>query len=782
MRPTLLVVASNPPESYPVVRSLALHPLKALILPTELLGSLPRPAVTALLRELAFAVAELTRGEKERAVVPIESLGISAEDRKQAAPGHWNLGLERDGRNLLVSVYRQGVRAEVLQTERPVELAAARRAVLDAIEQHQAGEERAGRESNATAPLSMAKRKLSDCLVTATVESYPTQRTRTQLKPATEGLRLWADVVVRRGRRAGKSELLRADLHPLLFRGTLGVTLAMSERKLDNVHVFLCIEALVSLAHDVLDARSEGRGMLRRLSAGSAQCGVQLSRNGAATLLLARHGKERTAWRCPPVSYRALALAIADIATTMHSRVLELDPSQNNNLRLSTLAEATRDLHERLRADESPQSLLNASPESYKAFAESHEAETPTPVPITTSRSGRLRFSESWRADVPGIDLRALQLCGERLVVSAQRELAAIDRRSGQMLWSQGVRRGITIVTGAGLVRLAPSGQLDLFDLMDGEELFRVRLGPCSGARASGALVQAPGLPNLLLLAEGEDKLSAVDLDSGEVRWRRKMRRSGQIRICLAGKLAIAAAGENELVAIDVLSGEIVWRLCSTQRFSRRPIAVGSELFAVSVRRPGHRGEALLHCLDAWSGEERWRVALPRPASPVSLVATSEVVALISNDSEGRNYRTGLLAFDRKDGSLRYDRNGGLCSGAAGRLMIDDVLVANSELGELVAVNLNDGSLRYRHVFASGRVTADRPQSMQPILRSGALFLPQSEIFVVRPQDGTVLGRVPSELVPDSLRVDEQCGVYVAESSGYLAAYHALPALQLVPV
>ena len=140
------------------------------------------------------------------------------------------------------------------------------------------------------------------------------------------------------------------------------------------------------------------------------------------------------------------------------------------------------------------------------------------------------------------------------------------------------------------------------------------------------------------------------------------------------------------------------------------------------------------------------------------------------------------MAFDRDTGSLRYDRNGGLCSGAAGRILVDDVLIANSELGELVAVNLADGSLRYRHVFASGRVTVDRPQSMQPFLRSGALFLPQSDVFVVRPQDGTILGRVPSDLVPDALRVDEQCGVYVAESSGYLAAYHALPALQLVPI
>ena len=66
------------------------------------------------------------------------------------------------------------------------------------------------------------------------------------------------------------------------------------------------------------------------------------------------------------------------------------------------------------------------------------------------------------------------------------------------------------------------------------------------------------------------------------------------------------------------------------------------------------------------------------------------------------------------------------------------------------------------------------------MLRSGALFLPQTEVFVVRPKDGALLGRTAAELVPDALFVDERCGVYVAEASGYIGAYHALPVLTLV--
>ena len=66
------------------------------------------------------------------------------------------------------------------------------------------------------------------------------------------------------------------------------------------------------------------------------------------------------------------------------------------------------------------------------------------------------------------------------------------------------------------------------------------------------------------------------------------------------------------------------------------------------------------------------------------------------------------------------------------------------------------------------------------MLRSGALFVPQSEVHVVRPRDGAPLGKVPTDLIPDLLRVDERCDVYVAEESGHLAAFTAGPRLSLV--
>ena len=53
-------------------------------------------------------------------------------------------------------------------------------------------------------------------------------------------------------------------------------------------------------------------------------------------------------------------------------------------------------------------------------------------------------------------------------------------------------------------------------------------------------------------------------------------------------------------------------------------------------------------------------------------------------------------------------------------------------------------------------------------------------MHVVRPRDGEIIGSVPSDLIPDLLRVDERCSVYLAEESGHLAAFGVAPKLELV--
>jgi hypothetical protein len=66
------------------------------------------------------------------------------------------------------------------------------------------------------------------------------------------------------------------------------------------------------------------------------------------------------------------------------------------------------------------------------------------------------------------------------------------------------------------------------------------------------------------------------------------------------------------------------------------------------------------------------------------------------------------------------------------------------------------------------------------VLRNGALFVPQHQVHVLRPSDGELLGTLPTDLIPDLLRVDDQCNAYVAEESGHVAAFGVGARLSLV--
>ena len=66
-------------------------------------------------------------------------------------------------------------------------------------------------------------------------------------------------------------------------------------------------------------------------------------------------------------------------------------------------------------------------------------------------------------------------------------------------------------------------------------------------------------------------------------------------------------------------------------------------------------------------------------------------------------------------------------------------------------------------------------------LRNGALFVPHVDVHVFRPSDGTHRAAIgPCDAIPDLLRVDERCDVYVAEESGHMVAFGAGPRLTLV--
>jgi outer membrane protein assembly factor BamB len=285
--------------------------------------------------------------------------------------------------------------------------------------------------------------------------------------------------------------------------------------------------------------------------------------------------------------------------------------------------------------------------------------------------------------------------------------------------------------------------------------------------------VNTPGLPRLLLVAEGERCITAVDLVSGDVRWRYRARRPATFRLRRAGKLVLVTGGDSALLALDVSTGDVVWKLRDRLPFTGDIGIVGDSALAVCSTPVG---SARLHHIDLWTGAVRWSTDLEeQPVFGQTPLVTENHVLVPTRDRRG----VGVVGVHLESGAVRWEHAPGLAAPATAWLAFDGLAVANSAAGTLLCLDTASGEILYSHVFAR-HVEADQPRRLEPQLRRGALFVPQHEVKVLRPRTGELIGEVPCDLIPDLLQVDESCNLYVAEESGHLAAFSAGAQLRLV--
>jgi outer membrane protein assembly factor BamB len=708
----------------------------------------------ALLVELGHALSQLNRGKRSRACFPLYS------DEEA-----WEIGLEADGMDALLSVYRVGPSPRVAVFDRRLPLSTLTSAVASALEQSES--------PGTSAAVGPARRALG--LPYPTYAHAPLERKKLSFaSKAAAGVSLGADLELklRKSTAAEAPGIERADLHSLLAAGRLWLSVKNRTLELPSVQLFLMSERLLTIAEDVLDAWRSERAVFRRAELDGAQLSVRRGPgNGALRVSLsgASTSPDQAGTTLADVSPRGFVLSCARFALSLTEALEKADSSQSRNLRLRALARSARSIVDVVSETNADDSLQNPEPESYKSFGLPRAA---------TGRGawehgGKMRFVPKWVASVPNIDLRATFQCGDKILVGSQRETACLLRDTGRVLWRVAASRAASVVTPFGLARLGFDGRVELHDLETGGVRFTTHIAPRAAGGATGALVNGPALPKLLVVAEGDRAVTAVDLISGEVRWRFSGRRPASYRMRRAGKLLIVAGGDSALVALDVFSGEVVWRVRDRLPFSGDLCIDHDSAFAIAG---GPVGPCKLLHVDLWSGALRWSRELEeRPCAGQPPLVSGSTVIVATRDKRG----VGATALARDTGAPLWEQPPGLASPTTAWLVVDDALIANTASGALLCLNAPSGMPRYSHVF-SRHVEADQPRRLEPVLRNGALFVPQHRVHVIRPRDGEVLGTLPSDLIPDLLRVDERCGAYIAEESGHLAAFSVAPKLTLV--
>jgi outer membrane protein assembly factor BamB len=735
---------------------------------------------TCVLRDLALALVELATAPRAKHIVRFYEEA-------------WELAIERFGAVAAVSVYRAGSEPQVFVYDRFVAFRDVVDGVLDALD-------RTLSRGPHAAPVEIELAHARDALRSLALGPRDDAQLAISTSPTTVTVEVDGDAPIGFGaelvlRSADASARLpveppveRADLHALLFPGRMRAEVRGRNVDLGEGHPFLFAERLLQLSKRTLEAWERGMPLHVRTEAGGPILGVRLSSapevaevDAPTSLALvlgpARAAAEPTTHTFPALSVADVVEAALDFGRALVRALVRRDRSQAHNLRLAAFRRELRDLAEALREAFRRDSKVNPTPELYRAFVP-----PPRERPRDDSRPARLAYAQRWRALVPGIDLRGTFLCGDRLVVGTSFETFCLARSTGEVLWRTPTERGTSVATPNGIARLLPDGSLRVLDLRTGETTIRTRIAARVGGPAAGAVVHGSGLPKLLVVTEGERHLVAIDLTSGEARWRfawgpgsraEAGARGGVVRMKRRGKLLYLTCADSALTALDVTTGTVVWRVRDRLRFRALPAFDHDALFAIAG---GTSSATQLYGIDPFSGQVRWRTPMEPGTVEGSPLSASGVVALAVRRTRGLE----LVAFDRETGSERWRSRTPLAPHGTSWLAVDDLFIGNAPTGELVAIEAATGALRYRHVL--GRVLeADTPRRLEPVLRSGALFVPHVDVHVFRPSDGGLLAHIgPCDAIPDLLRVDERCDVFVAEESGHLVSFSAGPRLRLV--
>jgi outer membrane protein assembly factor BamB len=743
-----------------------------------------------VLRDLALALVDLARRPRAKAAV-----------RFYDEP--WEMCVERFGSVASVSVYRTGADPQVSVYDRAVPFGDVVDAVLGAIDRmlapdHQHADDLdvdgrggAGRQLASAAEELRGIDPAHRLLNVRLPEPVPVVVETDRDAPVSFG----AEFTMRDAESvpesvdAERERVERADLHALLFPGRVRAEVRGHPVDLGECHPLIVAERLVEIARRAFDAWERGLALHTRGEIAGVLLGVRLNTGGDLALTLGAVSSgvgPRAVHTFPALGVPDFLQAALSFGRSLVRVILRHDRRQAHNLRLGPFRRALRQATDALREASETDSKVNPTPEPYRAFvAVLDGARTRASL---SPPAARLRFSARWRAIVPGIDLRATYLCGDRLVVGSATEMWALDRGSGRVQWRADVIRGTSLVTPSGIARLAPDGSMCLYDLNTGEATLRTCVAPRIGGPLAGAVVHLPGLPRLVIVTEGEHHLVAVDLATGEPRWRfswagrrahsRRGRLPGAPRMKRSGRLVYLTCGDGSLTALDVMTGSVVWRLRDRLRFRSPPSVTPDALFVVAG---ASHGAGRLYSVDPYSGRARWS----REIAPAGFPCTIEGAPLVSRRAVAVAIRQKkgleLVAFERDAGTSIDSPARVIVPSGTSWLAVDDAFVGNTPTGELVAVDASSAELLWRQVLGPCPIEADVPRRLEPVLRCGALFVPHAEVVVVRPRDGAVLGAIsPTEVIPDLLRVDERCDVYIAEESGHLIAFGAGPRLTLV--
>lgn len=325
------------------------------------------------------------------------------------------------------------------------------------------------------------------------------------------------------------------------------------------------------------------------------------------------------------------------------------------------------------------------------------------------------RLQLEWRFELHAETRSSPVAVGGQLYIGAENgNLYAIDLESRQLNWifhGRGGFSGAPAVHGELVYALSRDGHLYALDRDSGEERWRFATGgeryfsaPLLYGERLGPQGQQP-VPDpwdfylsspvicegKLFFGSSDQRLYALDPESGELQW--SFKTGGQVHSApaCAGNRVLVSSWDSNLYALEAESGKEIWRFRGESEhqystwlgFQASPAVDGKRVYLGS--RDGYA-----YAIDLESGERLWRYDAERSWVVTTAAFDGERLYLGTSD-------TGLLlALDKRSGEEVYRRKQGVWTYASG-LLAGGALVMGDMKGELLALDASSGEPLWSH-------------------------------------------------------------------------------------
>jgi outer membrane protein assembly factor BamB len=272
-------------------------------------------------------------------------------------------------------------------------------------------------------------------------------------------------------------------------------------------------------------------------------------------------------------------------------------------------------------------------------------------------------------------------IAGEQLIIPTDADpkghLYSFDIPSGELLWKIAFNRGVTstpLLLRDRVIVVSWEGDVAAVELKSGKILWRA--SPFGKLQSDVFIPSPTHASNRILVADNTNQIVALDPSNGTTVWRTKLSGRPNASLIVIGDDVLSATADGYLNSISIKSGQLKKRIKLEGLPFGTPVQSDGLLFVLA-----QSGTSKLIALDRKSLEVRWRQETPKEWTTYRPLVTKSTIVVGSEDKD-------LCAFDRVTGERKWCRAVGQMPRGLG-LSNDGVLYVGSRNGLVQAFRID---------------------------------------------------------------------------------------------